>query len=43
MNTMDSFISIFNQYNWDEVKERIYGKTAADVEAALAKPESYLA
>lgn len=38
MNTMDSFISIFNQYNWDEVKERIYSKTAADVEAALARP-----
>src|SRR5688500_13317247 len=37
MNTMDSFINIFNQYSWDEVKERIYSKTAADVEAALGK------
>lgn len=37
MNTMDSFIEIFNQYNWDEVKQRIYSKTAADVEAALGR------
>ena len=34
---MDSFIDIFNQYNWDEVKQRIYSKTAADVEAALGR------
>src|SRR3954464_9412570 len=34
---MNSFIDIFNQYNWDEVKQRIYSKTAADVEAALGR------
>ena len=37
MNIMDNFIDIFNQYNWDEVKQRIYNKTAADVEAALGR------
>ncbi|RBL93385.1 2-iminoacetate synthase ThiH [Chitinophaga flava] len=29
------FKSIFEQYSWDEVKESIYAKTAADVEQAL--------
>ncbi|SEO31620.1 2-iminoacetate synthase ThiH [Niastella yeongjuensis] len=37
MNTMVSFIDIFNQYSWDEVKQRIYSKTAADVETALGR------
>jgi 2-iminoacetate synthase len=37
MNTMHSFIDIFDQYNWDEVKQRIYGKTATDVETALGR------
>jgi 2-iminoacetate synthase len=34
---MDSFINLFEQYSWNEVKERIYSKTPADVEAALAR------
>ncbi|OQP38924.1 thiamine biosynthesis protein ThiH [Niastella yeongjuensis] len=34
---MVSFIDIFNQYSWDEVKQRIYSKTAADVETALGR------
>jgi 2-iminoacetate synthase len=37
MNTMHSFIDIFDQYDWDEVKQRIYGKTATDVETALGR------
>jgi len=31
------FAEIFNRYEWDVVKQSIYKKTAADVEAALAK------
>ncbi len=31
------FQDIFDQYNWDEVKQSIYGKTSADVETALRK------
>ena len=31
------FAEIFNQYEWDVVKQSIYKKTAADVEAALAR------
>jgi len=37
-NSMSSFINIFDQYSWDDIKERIYSKTASDVEAALTKP-----
>lgn len=33
-----SFQHIFEQQHWDEVKQSIYTKTAADVERALAKP-----
>ncbi|GAA0530319.1 2-iminoacetate synthase ThiH [Chitinophaga japonensis] len=33
---MESFKDIFDQYNWDAVKADIYGKTAQDVERALA-------
>ncbi|GHA71216.1 2-iminoacetate synthase ThiH [Pontibacter akesuensis] len=33
-----SFIKIFNQLNWDEIKESIYAKTASDVERALMHP-----
>lgn len=32
---MSSFINLFEQYNWNEVKERIYSTTANDVERAL--------
>lgn len=32
---MSSFINIFEQYNWDDIKERIYSTTAAQVESAL--------
>lgn len=35
---MSNFESLFNEYNWEEVKSSIYAKTARDVEAALAKP-----
>jgi 2-iminoacetate synthase len=31
------FTSVFQQYNWDEVRERIYAKTTADVTAALKR------
>ena len=34
-----TFEDIFRQYSWDEVKASIYSKTAADVEAALQKPQ----
>ena len=34
-----SFSTLFEQYNWDQVKQSIYAKTGADVERALAKPE----
>lgn len=33
-----SFENVFKQYRWEEIKESIYTKTAAEVEAALAKP-----
>jgi 2-iminoacetate synthase len=32
-----SFINIFNQYSWEQVKESIYNKTKTDVERALNK------
>jgi 2-iminoacetate synthase len=32
---MSGFKNIFDLYNWDEVKESIYAKTAVDVEQAL--------
>jgi 2-iminoacetate synthase len=32
---MSGFKNIFDQYNWDQVKESIYAKTATDVEQAL--------
>jgi 2-iminoacetate synthase len=35
MNKMNNFTDIFNQYNWNDVQQRIYSKTAADVERAL--------
>lgn len=31
------FTEIINEYNWDDIKSRIYGKTAMDVENVLAK------
>ena len=34
-----TFEDIFRQYSWHEVKASIYSKTAADVEAALQKPQ----
>ena len=33
---MNSFVEIFEQYNWDTVKSSIYSKTGQDVERALA-------
>lgn len=32
-----SFVQRFNQLDWDDIKLSVYGKTAADVERALAK------
>lgn len=32
------FTELIDQYSWDDIKARIYAKTAAEVEAALAKP-----
>jgi 2-iminoacetate synthase len=47
MNTMTSFINIFEQHNWNDIKERIYSKTASDVEAALTRsgrtPDDFMA
>lgn len=37
-----NFTNIYNQYNWQEVKEKIYSKTHADVEAALNKRQRTL-
>lgn len=34
---MNSFKAIFEQYDWNEVKDSIYAKTSRDVEAALQK------
>lgn len=39
---MATFYDTLQQYNWDEVKNSIYTKTAADVERALAKPKRSL-
>lgn len=36
------FTSLFNTYNWDEVKQSIYAKTKFDVENALLKPKRNL-
>ncbi len=36
---MSSFKDIFDQYNWEEVKSSIYGKTSKDVEKALARSD----
>ncbi len=33
---MNSFVEIFEEYNWDAVKDSIYSKTSHDVERALA-------
>jgi len=33
-----SFTGLFNTYQWSQVKESIYGKTAEDVRRALGKP-----
>jgi len=33
---MNSFVEIFEEYNWDIVKDSIYSKTSEDVERALA-------
>ncbi|HLP03885.1 MAG TPA: 2-iminoacetate synthase ThiH [Paludibacter sp.] len=37
-----TFNDILQQYNWDEVKDSIYFKTTADVEAALSKSKRTL-
>lgn len=34
---MNSFKAVFEQYDWNEVKDSIYAKTSRDVEAALQK------
>jgi 2-iminoacetate synthase len=39
---MSGFKNIFDQYNWDQVKESIYAKTATDVEQALHAPKRTL-
>src|SRR5690349_15228726 len=33
---MNSFVELFEEYNWDIVKDSIYSKTSHDVERALA-------
>lgn len=33
-----TFSKLINHYHWDDIRLRIYAKTAADVERALAKP-----
>jgi 2-iminoacetate synthase len=39
---MSSFIDIFSQYTWDEVKQKIYQTTTQDVERSLAKTKKNL-
>ncbi|BDD07295.1 2-iminoacetate synthase ThiH [Aureibacter tunicatorum] len=34
---MNSFLEVFRQYKWDDVKNSIYAKTSQDVERALSK------
>ncbi len=36
-NENKTFSEVFDQYNWEEVKESIYSKTVVDVEKALSK------
>lgn len=38
-----SFLSFFEQYDWDHVKSRIYGSTAEDVRSALDKTSRSIA
>lgn len=35
----NSFVEIFDQYSWEDIKASIYAKTASDVELALNKPK----
>lgn len=35
MSNMNSFSAVFEQYNWNDIKERIYSKRSIDVERAL--------
>ncbi len=35
-NIQKSFLEAFNQYNWDQITQEIYAKTAIDVERALS-------
>jgi 2-iminoacetate synthase len=39
---MPNFKTLFDSYNWDQVKESIYAKTTADVEQALRSPKRTL-
>ena len=39
---MSTFKAIFEQYNWEEIKIKIYQSTAIDVERALAKSKKSL-
>src|ERR1041384_5167372 len=39
---MNSFIDIFETYNWEETKASIYAKTSDDVKRALASPKRSL-
>jgi 2-iminoacetate synthase len=41
-NTMTTFKSTFEQYNWDSIQERIYKTTSKDVEGSLAKTKRNL-
>jgi 2-iminoacetate synthase len=33
---MNNFLDLFDQYNWDDIRQRIYDKKATDVETALS-------
>ena len=39
---MNTFKSIFEQYNWDKIQTKIYQTTSKEVEQALAKTKRNL-
>lgn len=39
---MKTFKTVFEQYNWEDITQKIYATTAKDVELALAKTKEIL-
>jgi 2-iminoacetate synthase len=38
---MNTFKSVFEHYNWDDIQSKIYATTTKQVEQALAKPKKF--